>query len=261
MQKIYYYRTLSLLFTVLISIYLSGNALGQEEREVELTAQEMLARVDAMLKYPAGILKGTLLHIQPNGSTRRIQLKAFIQDSNYLFRLETSSRGEEQKVLYTLNGEDIWVYNVLSRQLFHKMSIDKFDSLLNTNFFYIDLSNADLQSNYTASIDGEVFVKGRDALRLKCEPLLKSGEYGLLTLYVSKDDFIPLRIDYHDSDRVVFKTMSVAKVAERNNRKFPVRYDMLNIRTGTVTIFEIFDIDEKARFDRSIFRPEKLGEH
>ncbi len=246
---------------VLVTMCLSHGAVGQEDREVELTAQEMLARVDAMLKYPAGILKGTLLHIQPDGSTRRVQLKAFIQDSNYLFRLESSSRGEEQKVLYTLNGEDIWVYNVLSRQLFHKMSIDKFDPLLNTNFSYMDLSNADLQSNYTASIDGEVFVKGRDALRLTCQPLLKSGKYGLLTVYVSKDDFIPLRIDYHDSDRVIFKTMSVAKVAVRDNRNFPVRYDMLNIKTGTVTIFEIFDIDEKARFDEAIFRPEKLGEH
>ena len=234
--------------------------MAQGNRDIELTAQEILARVDAMLAYPEGILKGALLHITPDGSTRRIELKGFISDSNFLFMMETSSRGEEQKVLYTLSGEDIWMYNVLSRQLYHKMSVDRYDPIMNTNFYYVDLSNADLQSNYTAAIDGEVYIKGRDALRLKCEPLLKSGKYGVLTLYVSREGYTPLRVDYHDNDMVIFKTMSIAKIAERADRKFPVRYDMLNIKTGTVTIFEIFGIDEEAKFDKKIFRPEKLGE-
>ncbi len=242
-------------------LYNSPGVMAQEERDVELTAQEILARVDTIMAYPEGILKGTLLHITPDGSTRRIELKGYIRDSNFLFKMETSSRGEEQKVLYTLSGEDIWMYNVLSRQLYHKMSVDRYDTIMNTNFYYVDLSNADFQSNYTAAIDGEVYIKGREALRLKCKPLLKSGKYGVLTLYVSREGYIPLRVDYHDNDMVIFKTMSIAKIAERKNRKFPVRYDMLNIKTGTVTIFEIFGIDEEAQFGKEIFRPQKLGEN
>ncbi|SRR6056297_3522693 len=249
------------LVVLAIILYNSPGVMAQDERDVELTAQEILARVDAMLAYPEGILKGAFLHITPDGATRRIELKGFISDSNFLFKMETSSRGEEQKVLYTLSGEDIWMYNVLSRQLYHKMSVDRYDPIMNTNFYYVDLSNADLQSNYTAAIDGEVYIKGQDALRLKCEPLLKSGRYGVLTLYVSREEYIPLRVDYHDNDMVIFKTMSIAKIAERKNRKFPVRYDMLNIKTGTVTIFEIFGIDEDAQFDKKIFRPQKLGEN
>jgi len=249
------------LVVLAIILYSSPGVMAQDERDVELTAQEILARVDAMLAYPEGILKGTFLHITPDGSTRRIELKGFISDSNFLFKMETSSRGVEEKVLYTLKGEDIWMYNVLSRQLYHKMSVDRYDTIMNTNFYYVDLSNADFQSNYTAAIDGEVYIKGREALRLTCEPLLKSGKYGVLTLYVSREEYLPLRVDYHDNDMVIFKTMSIAKIAERKNRKFPVRYDMLNIRTGTVTIFEIFGIDEDAQFDKKIFRPEKLGEN
>lgn len=259
----YMCNKITAVFLVVLAIILYNlpGVMAQDERDVELTAQEILARVDAMLAYPEGILKGAFLHITPDGATRRIELKGFISDSNFLFKMETSARGEEQKVLYTLSGEDIWMYNVLSRQLYHKMSVDRYDPIMNTNFYYVDLSNADLQSNYTAAIDGEVYIKGRDALRLKCEPLLKSGKYGVLTLYVSREEYIPLRVDYHDNDMVIFKTMSIAKIAERKNRKFPVRYDMLNIRTGTVTIFEIFGIDEDAQFDKKIFRPQKLGEN
>ena len=95
---------------------------------------------------------------------------------------------------------------------------------------------------------------------LVLKPIAKGGEYGMLTLYVTKDKFIPLRIDYHDRDKVIFKFMSVVKVRENGDRVVPVRYDMMNIRQGTVTIFNISEIDENASFSPEIFRPEQLGE-
>jgi hypothetical protein len=39
----------------------------QDTREVELQAQEILARVDEVLRYPEGLLKGQLSHIFPDG--------------------------------------------------------------------------------------------------------------------------------------------------------------------------------------------------
>ena len=40
---------------------------AQDNREIELTAQEMLARADAILNYPQGLIKGSLMHIYPDG--------------------------------------------------------------------------------------------------------------------------------------------------------------------------------------------------
>jgi len=92
------------------------------------------------------------------------------------------------------------------------------------------------------------------------KPITKGGEYGLLTLYVSKDKFIPIRIDYHDRDKAIFKFMTLVKVKESGSRIVPLRYDMMNIRQGTVSIVYFSDIDEGATFDKQIFRSEKLGE-
>lgn len=233
---------------------------AQVETKIELTAQEILARVDRIFDYPEGLIKGKMVHITPDGRTREIDLTASITPEDYLFRFSSSDRGEEMRILYNLRGEDIWVYQVLALKLFNKRSVDKFRPILNVNFFYIDLSNADLQSNYNAHIKGDAFIKGIDTYRLVLDPLDKTSEYGMLTLYAAKSDFIPLRIDYHDTSKVIFKTLTVSKVIRKGDRIIPVRYDMLHIENGTVTLLEFFSFEEDMKFDKNIFRHQNLGE-
>lgn len=249
-----------LLFIAIIAFFSRDSIIAQAEREVELTAQEILARVDRVMDYPDGILKGYMMHITPDGSAQKLQITGYINKNQFLFDIVKPARGSMQKVLYRIGGEDLWVYDMATRALFHKMGIDKYDDILATNFFYVDLSNADLQSNYVARIDGSVILKNNDCYKLTLDPIDKTGAYGKLTLYVVKKNYIPLRIDYHDQDKVIFKTLSIAKVAEKDGRSFPVRYDMLSIKKGTMTVMEFTSIEDGSSINPEIFRPEKLGD-
>lgn len=235
-------------------------ARAQGRREIELTAQEILARADRILDYPRGLLKGRLTHLTPEGESTVITFSGSIAENDYLLAFSSKSRGEQLKVLYNLRGEDIWVYYVHAAKLFHKMDRDKYDAVLSTNFSFIDLSNADYQSNYTAAITGTAVIKGREAYRLRLDPIYKGGSYGLIVLYADKKESIPLRIDFHDNDKAILKSLSIAKVMTRNDRVVPVRYDMLDIRRGTVTILEISGLDETAVFDKTVFYHQQLGE-
>ncbi|OHD69814.1 MAG: hypothetical protein A2W19_09570 [Spirochaetes bacterium RBG_16_49_21] len=248
----------SLIFTTALA--LDNDSRSQEDRKIELSAQGILARVDRILKYPRGLARGALKHIRPDGSSAFTSFKGFIAGDDCLFTFTSSERGDQLKVLYSLGGEDIWVYDILALKLFHKLGIDKYDEILSTNFSYIDLAHADFQSNYTAAIQGPAFVKGTDAYKLVLNPIAKGGEYGGLTMYVSRDRYIPLRIDFLDRDKAIFKFMTVVKVMENDRRIIPVRYDMMNIRQGTLTIMSFTEFDETASFDKEIFRSEKLGE-
>lgn len=252
-------RIRSLTYVIVTVVLFSGLHLGnaQEKREVELTAQEILARVDRVMDYQKGLLKGKMMHIMPDGSSFLINFVGHVSEGDYLFKF-SRGRGEELRVLYNFNGEDIWVYNVNAIQLFHKIGIDKYEPILSTNFSYMDFSNADLQSNYSAEISGDAIVKGREAYRLILNPIFKGGYYGLLTLYVSKKAFLPLRIDYHDSDKVIFKTMSLAKTLVSEKKVIPIRYDMLDIKKGTVTILNFHGFVD-AHYEKSIFRHQNLG--
>lgn len=243
---------------LIISMIPHGHA--QTEREIELTAQGMLARVDRILDYPDGILKGYMMHITRDGSAQRLNITGYVARNQFLFDIMKPARGSMQKILYRIGGEDLWVYKMADRALFHKMGIDKYDPVIATNFYYVDLSNADLQSNYVARIDGSVILKNNECYKLSLDPIDKTGAYGKLTLYIIKENHIPLRIDYHDQDKVIFKTLSIAKIAQNNGRSFPVRYDMYNIQNGTLTVLEFTSIEDGASINAEIFRPERLGD-
>lgn len=247
-------------FLILLILFLPLSAVVQEQREIEISAQTILARVDAVMQYPNGEMRGRIKHVRPDGRAFAVSVDGAITREDFLFTFSSRDRGEQLKVLYNLGGEDIWVYRVHALRLHHKMGIDKYDTILGTNFTFLDLSNADLQSNYTARIAGESVIKGIEAYRLDLEPIFEGGLYGLLTLYVDKKELIPLRIDYHDTDKAITKFLVVAKVKQKGNRIVPVRYDMMNIREGTVSILSFDDFDESVTFDASVFRSETLGE-
>jgi hypothetical protein len=252
------------LYAVTIGIAVTV-AYSQENRDVELPAQEILARVDLVLKYPTGLMKGTLRHITPQGQTTTNWFQGRISTEDFLFTFGSDRRGTEIRVLYNLGGEDIWVYNVLSLKLFHKIDIDRFNPVMGSNFTFTDLSNADFQSNYTAKITGTRAIRGEDGREypvtiLALDPIFKRGEYGLLTMYVTRDTFIPLRIHYHDQDKVVRKVLSVVRVGTSGSRSFPVRYDMLDVNTGSVSILNVDSIDETVSFPRRFFYHQSLAE-
>jgi hypothetical protein len=242
---------------LLLGIYTSSYS---QERRIELNAQAILARVDRVLAYPSGQIRGRVKHVKPNGSTYSLDVTAYVAKNDYLFIFSSRERGDQLKVLYNLGGEDIWVYNTHAVKLYHKMGIDKYDSVMFSNFSFNDLSNADLQSNYTASIQGTAIIKGYDAYKLKLKPIFRSGGYGMLTLYVTRDELIPIRIDFHDRDNVIFKFLTISKIMRKEKKVIPVRYDMMNIRNGSISILSFYSFDNNVRFDSSIFRSEKLGE-
>lgn len=248
-----------LISIALIVLSVSSISYSQGKRKIELTAQGILARVDRVLQYPDGQIRGRMKHIRPDGNSFTLNIKAAIARDDFLFTFNSRKRGDQLKVLYNLGGEDIWVYNIHAIKLYHKLGIDKYDAVLGTNFSFLDLSNYDLQSNYTASIEGDAFIKGYDAYKLKLNPIFKGGLYGMLTLYVTKDEFIPLRIDFHDRDKAIYKFLTITKIRKYKGRIVPIRYDMMDIRHGTITILRFFKFDDRMKFKKKVFRSEKLG--
>lgn len=255
---------MKLISVVLLSFlfnYLNLFAYAQEKPEAGLNADEILARVDKVFGYPKSRLRGKMVHVTPDGKSRMITIWGAASGEGLLLKFSSTGRDDELKVLYNPKGENIWVYDLHANKVFNKRGTDMFDALMMTNFTFVDLSHASLQHSYTATIKGEAVTKGIDCYLLVLEPVVKAGVYGKLEVFVAKKDFIPLRIDYHDSEKIIFKTMSIVKTATQNGRIIPIRYDMYDIKKKTATIVEFFEFNESIKFERKLFRHENLREN
>ena len=133
------HKLVIVILLVLLNFFLSGLQ-AQEKDSVEITAQSILAKVDRIMQYPEGEIRGRMKHILPDGNSFSVDFKGNITKNDFLFHFSSTSRGESLKVLYNMGGEDVWVYNIHALKLFHKMGIDKYDLISGTNFSFIDLS-------------------------------------------------------------------------------------------------------------------------
>ena len=155
-------------------IVLAFRGPGPGRREIAAT-EEILARADKETDYPRGLLKGRLTHLTPEGELHGDHLQRQHRRKRLSPGLLQQIAGRTaQGVVYPVGGRTYGCY-VHAAKLFHKMDRDKYDAVLSTNFSFIDLSNADYQSNYTAAITGTAVIKGREADRLRLDPDTKGA--------------------------------------------------------------------------------------
>lgn len=231
------------------------------KKTISITAREILARVDKTIGFNEPFAQAKLTYVTPKGKIRVFEVEIFHQDNHFLYRYKSISRGEVERVLTRFSGEKIWVYNVLSKILYHKQGIDKFRPILATDFFYFDLAGVLYQANYQAKILGKTMLKKRSCFKLELLPLYRSAVYGMLTMWVDDKKFIPLRIDYHDIDKVVFKSQTFVRIREneKTGHIIPEKIDMLNISNGTLTTLEMVRYDPNKKLDSKLFFFENLN--
>ena len=99
-MKTIYHTITAVIFSCIFSL-LPLHA--QEKREIELTAQEILARVDRILDYPQGLIRGKMVHITPDGRSKVIELVGSITEDDYLFKFIS-------KILNRVNIKSFFIY-------------------------------------------------------------------------------------------------------------------------------------------------------
>jgi len=210
------------------------------------------------LKIP--YIRSRLSQVLPTGQIRVLDAEIFHKDNHYLYHISHPSHGSQEKILFRNGGEETWAFNTQSRTLFHKQGIDKFRSIQQTDFFYFDLSGSSLRANFTAKVLGQAKLKNRDTVKLELYPLFRSAVYGMLTVWVDSKSYLPLRIDYHDLDMVVFKTQTVVRVRQdsKTSAIIPERVDMLHISQGTFSSLEHMFYDEKREVTDKLFLHSEL---
>jgi len=255
----------TLRLVMIYSLFIFSNAISAQTPDTTLSAQELLARLDKELDFGKGLVKGTYTLIRRNGQSETWKINRFFNGEDALYLFDRKGRGLEAKLLTKDEGENVFFFNVLSAKLFRKTDDEKYEALMGTGFFYVDLSGYSYQANYNPVVNADLEIAGEMYYRIALKPILPYF-YKKLVLLVSKKDLKPTRIDFHDRDGILFKSLNLkygsikikegAKVEDVDKAS---RWEMLDLNTGSITVWEIQEVDKSVTPDASLFAVDNLG--
>lgn len=257
----------NLIIIGLLCLLLGGvkSELSAQNQKVRVNAQEILAKLDETLSFGNGLTKGNLILIQRTGSSVSWNLNLFRDGSSLLYLFDKRGRGLEYKLLSLDEGDRIYLYSTMSSKLFRKTEDEKYENFQNTGFSFVDFSGYLYQANYDPIMNGEMEIKGEKFYRVALKPII-TYSYKKLVVLVSKERMEPVRIDFHDKDGILYKTLNIKygnvknKTAQgKSSKRMVSRLEMLALNTGSIGVWEIQEVDETVKTDPSLFLVENIG--
>lgn len=219
----------------------------------------LISKVDEVLFRKDGLYSGRMKHIHSNGGYFIVDFKAETANGKSRFSFYNKPRGLQLEVLYLSGGEQMFVCFMHARDYYRKIGVDQYYQVLYTNFSFADFSGRKLADLYTAELLGEHDIGDRRCRVFRLSAVYPWMAYGSLFVFADKESNIPLRIEFLDVNEILSKVLSITKVSSKDDIIVPIRFEMRDIRSGSLTILVLNEFDWSRKFDRSIFKLENLG--
>jgi len=122
-------------------------------------------------------------------------------------------------------------------------------AFMGTDFNYADLGGmggSDQRMKRLA--DGEVDGRATYVIQGPADP---SSPYGEVTLYVDKETYVPLRVDYQDREGKAYKRYHALALKKFKDRTVAARATMENLQTGSATTLEVQKLEDSSLGDEA----------
>ncbi|MBN1897824.1 MAG: outer membrane lipoprotein-sorting protein [Spirochaetes bacterium] len=240
------------LLTIIFVSFLAQNIFA-------LTPEEILNKVDDNEVFDTIKYSGVMTI--KKGSRRRPRVKTFQavargKDKAYIEFTNPGDRGTK----YLKLGDELWIKGTYAERA-DKISGHKLrDSMMGSDYSYEDtMDNEKLVDRYKATIAGAEKVSGHDCYELDLEAKVKEITYARLKIWVDKEQFVAMKIQYFALSGMLLKEMTVDKVKKINERYFPIKVRMVNKqRKDSYTLFEMKSIVLDEPVSESMFSKQQL---
>ncbi|MCK4403952.1 MAG: outer membrane lipoprotein-sorting protein [candidate division Zixibacteria bacterium] len=167
------------------------------------------------------------------------------------------SRVKGQVILMLNNSDDIWIYFPRTRRVRKLATHAKKQKMEGSDFSYEDMGagNAFIDE-FGAHLLREEKKEGKLCfkLELKRKPKSSSG-YSKLVMWVDKESFVPLVVDYyHDDDSTLLeKQLVCSDIKVIDNIPTPMQMVMYNKLDRTQTSMEFLEVTYKVNLADDLF--------
>jgi hypothetical protein len=244
--------TLALLFLLIFSASIAS--FGQE-----LTGEEIIDKVNELMNQDTVQAKIKMTIVKSSGNER-----VFIYDSysknkgeKNLLRYIEPKRTNGQAILMTNYADDIWMYFPRTKRIRKLATNSKSQKMEGSDFSYEDTGASDaFIEDFSSKNLGSEKKEGYDCYKI--EMLKKEGiesGYSRLIMWVIKDSFIPIAIDYYDAENpeLLLKTLIQYDIKNIDGIPTATKMIMYNKLEDSQTSIEMLEIKYDIELDDSLF--------
>lgn len=210
--------------TFLIVIVLIGFSTALSRAQ---TATEIVREADQKMRGESSRAEFTM-NIERPSWRRSLSMKAWSRGTEYSLILVTAPARDEGTA-YLKRGNEVWNWLPDINR-----TIKLPPSMMSQSWMGSDFSNNDLVressivSDYTHSLAGDSTISGYDCYKIEMIPKPDAPVvWGKVNAFISKKEYLQLRIEFYDEENTLIKTMEGSEVQEMDGRIIPTRMEMI----------------------------------
>ena len=246
--------------TLVFSILILASGLYSQE----LTGRDIIQKVNDLINVETSYSKSKMTITTTSGQKRTFISESWTKDKGEknLVRYLEPARVKDQAILMLNNADDIWMFFPRTQRVRKLATHAKKQKMQGSDFSYEDMGS------------GETFINDFEAERLEDEQkqgfdcykvklTRKPGNdisYVQMIIWVRKDNFVPVVIDYYDEDAPerVLKTLIQSDVKVIDGIPTAMKFVMIDKNNNSQTEMEILDVKYNIELDDRMFTERNL---
>lgn len=230
----------------------------------DLTGIDIIEKVNDLINVITSYSKSKMTITTTSGQKRTFISESWSKDNGEknLVRYLEPTRVKDQAILMLNNADDIWIFFPRTQRVRKLATHAKKQKMQGSDFSYEDMGG------------GDVFIKDFSARRLADEK--KEGHdcytleltrnegadvsYSKLVLWVIKENFVPVVIDYYDEDAPdrVLKSLIQSDIKIIDGLYTAMKFVMINRNDDTQTEMEMLEVKFNIELEDSMFTEREL---
>jgi len=220
----------------------------------ELSAKEILTKSEQNVRGTSNIAEMKMTIVRPKW-TREMQMKVWSIGEKYsLIYLKAPKRDEGTTFLK--RDKEVWNWVPSIERVVKMPPAMMLQSWMGSDFTNDDLvRGSSIVEDYDHTVIGEENIEGKDCYIIEMIPKPEAPVvWGKVKNWISKDDFLQLKIEFYDEDDYLVNTMAMSEIKELGGKVIPSKLTITpEEEPENQTVIEYIEMDFEADIEESFF--------
>lgn len=234
---------------VLPAIFSIGAAIFISVEAEALDAREIVDRADKHFRGKTSAAEMTMKIVKPDWE-REFSMKSWSKGRDYSLILITAP-ARDKGTTFLMRKTEVWNWIPSIERVIKIPPSMMMQSWMGSDFTNDDLvKESSIVEDYTHEIVGDSTIEGRDCHIIALIPKPEAPVvWGKLLLWISKDDYLQVRIEYYDEDEELMNIMKLSEIKMMGGRPIPTLMEMIPLgKPNQKTVLKY----HSAEFDKPI---------